>query len=106
MKSKIFFAYCTFPDEDTARKICARLVEENTIACANLLGPMNSIYKWKGELQQEKEWAAIMKTSALKQATLKERIRETHPYENPCLVFLPVEDGLPAFLQWVYTSSL
>ena len=71
MKSKVCFAYCTFPNEKTAREICAKLVEENTIACANLLGPIRSLYKWKGKVHDEQEWVAILKTSDLKRATLK-----------------------------------
>lgn len=106
MKSKkIYVAYCTFPDEKIAQAVCKKLVEENTIACANILGPMRSLYKWKGKLNEDTEVAAILKTSSLKRATLKERIRALHPYENPCLVFLPVEDGLPAFLRWVSAQS-
>jgi periplasmic divalent cation tolerance protein len=104
--AKVVLAYCTFPDEATAQRICEILVAEGTIACANILGPMQSIYKWDGKLNKEKEWGAILKTSALKQAMLKERIRATHPYSNPCLVFLKIEDGLPDFLNWIYNQSL
>ena len=106
MNSKVILAYCTFPDENTAHTICEQLVDESTIACANVLGPMRSFYKWNGKLHKEQEWIAIFKTSVFKRATLKERIRATHPYENPCLVFLAIEDGLPDFLKWVYTQSL
>lgn len=105
MKSKIVLAYCTFPDEKTAQSICKQLVDENTIACANVFAPMQSIYKWQGEVKLEKEWAAILKLSRLKQATLKERVRALHPYEIPALVFLEVEDGLPDFLRWVSHQS-
>jgi len=106
MKSKIVLAYCTFPSEEAAYEICERLVNENVIACANVFPPMKSIYKWNGQLMKEPEWAAILKTSCLKQATLKERIRAIHPYAVPALVFLAVEDGLPDFLNWVYGQSL
>lgn len=106
MKSKVVLAYCTFPDEKTAHAVCSKLVEENTIACANVFAPMQSIYKWQGELKVEKEWAALLKLSAFKQATLKERVRALHPYEVPALVFFAVEDGLPDFLRWVSHQSL
>jgi periplasmic divalent cation tolerance protein len=106
MKFNFVFGYCTFPDEATAERICEFLVEDGTIACANILGPMKAIYKWGGRVHKEKEWVAILKTSALKQATLKEKIRAIHPYTNPCLVFLKIDGGLPAFLNWIYTQSL
>jgi uncharacterized protein involved in tolerance to divalent cations len=43
----------------------------------------------------------ILKTAAAKKETLKEKIRGTHPYENPCLIFFEPEDGLPDFLNWL-----
>ena len=106
LSSKVILAYCTFPDETTAENICTRLTAESTIACANILGPMTAIYKWQGQLAREKEWSAILKTSVLKRATLKERVRALHPYTNPCLIFLNIEDGLPDFLTWIYAQSL
>ncbi len=106
MSSRVTFAYCTFPSEDSAKSICEQLVFEETIACANIHGPVHSLYKWQGQLQKSAEWVAILKTSELKRATLMERIRAIHPYDNPCLVFLAIEDGLPQFLNWVYTQSL
>ena len=57
-------------------------------------------------MHKEKEWVAILKTNALKQEAVKERIRAIHPYTNPCLVFLKIENGLPDFLKWIYTQSL
>ena len=106
MKSKVVFGYCTFPDEATAERICEVLVAEGIIACANISAPMKSIYKWNNTLHKETEVAAILKTSALKQATLMERIRAIHPYANPCLVFLDIDGGLPDFLKWIYNQSL
>jgi periplasmic divalent cation tolerance protein len=106
MKSNLVFGYCTFPDEATAERICEILVAEGTVACANILGPTKSIYKWNGRLHKEQEWAAIFKMPEFKQATLMERIRATHPYTNPCLVFLKIDGGLPDFLNWIYNQSL
>ena len=106
MKSKVVLGYCTFPDASTAERICELLVAENTVACANVIGPMQAIYNWNGKPTKSEEWIAIFKTSARKRAILKERIQGTHPYQNPCLIFLDITDGLPDFLKWIYTQSL
>src|SRR5688572_5454718 len=105
MTSKVLLAYCTFPSQQVAEEICRRLVLEGTIACANILAPMTSIYQWKGDMCKTEEFVAILKTTNLKREALKERIRATHPYDTPCLIFLAVEDGLPDYLKWVYTQS-
>ena len=106
MKSEVVVAYCTFPDEATADRICEVLVAEGTIACANIFPPHRAIYRWKNQLMRESEVGAFLKTTVRKTTALKERIRAIHPYETPGLVFLKVEDGLPAYLQWVRTQSL
>lgn len=106
MSSKVLLGYATFPGEETAQQICDVLVREGSIACANLLGPARSIYKWNGQVHNETEWIAVLKTSELKKTILMERFRALHPYANPCLVFLNIEDGLPAFLQWAYVQCI
>lgn len=106
MRSKALSAYCTFPNEAIAEQICERLVAENLIACANIYGPVKSIYRWAGTLNKEQEYVAIFKTTEAKRGALKERIRGVHPYSNPCLVFWRIEDGLPDFLNWISTETL
>jgi periplasmic divalent cation tolerance protein len=106
MKSKVSFAYCTFPDLASAEKICEMLVREKLIACANILGESRSIYLWDGKLQKEREVAAILKLASSKRKTLSERIRGAHPYSNPCVVFWTIDGGLPDFLIWICTASL
>ena len=106
MNSKVLMAYCTFPNEATARQICESLVREDVIACANILPEMTSIYKWQDKLETGSECAAVLKTSDFKKPALMERLRALHPYQNPCLVFLNVDDGLSAFLNWVRIQTL
>ncbi|MGE0529606.1 MAG: divalent-cation tolerance protein CutA [Bdellovibrionales bacterium] len=106
MSSDVVFAYCTFPSEDVAHRICERLVLSGTIACANILSPHRALYLWKGQLQKEKEWAALLKLPARKKTELKERIRAEHPYDVPALAFLKIDDGLPEFLNWIYYQSV
>ena len=106
MKFKILTGYCTFPNAHTAEKICEQLVNDGLIACANIFPPHKAIYSWAGKLEKTEEVAAIFKLNARKRIALEEKIRATHPYLVPALVFWPVEDGLREFLNWVYGQSL
>ncbi len=108
MKSKIaiVFAYCTFPTKEVAETICRQLVAEQIIACANIFPPHTAIYSWQSKIQNEQECAVIMKLNARKQSALMERVRATHPYSVPALVFWPIEGGIPEFVNWVYGQSL
>lgn len=106
MKSEILVAYATFPNSEVAETICRELVVEGVIACANIFPPHKAIYSWGGQVQSESEVAAIMKLNSRKKKTLMERVRATHPYSVPALVFWPIDDGLPDFVKWVYGQSL
>ena len=105
-KRQVLFAYCAFPDEPTAARVAELVVRERLAACANILGPMTSIYHWQGELQRERECAVIFKTTPLKKKALTERIRATHPYSVPGLVFLDVTGGWPEYLRWVASETI
>ena len=93
--------YMTFPDEETAASIVARLLEERLIACANLLPGARSLYRWQGSLEDEAEVVAFAKTVARQLPRVVERVRELHPYETPCVVGLEVEGGYSGYLDWV-----
>ena len=91
--------YVTFPDEKTARKIARALVKKNLLMCANLF-PITSIYKWKGKLVEEGEWAMMGKCAKGKIRMAEKRILELHPYEVPCVVWHD-EKSTPKYAKWV-----
>lgn len=93
--------FSTFPDEATARAICAALVVEGLVACANILPPVTSIYRWQGELKQEGETLAILKLPAEGFPALEEKLTALHPYEVPEIVAMPVAAVNAKYLAWV-----
>ena len=99
--NKIVLGLSTFPDAETARRISSQLVADRLIACANILPAIESIYRWKGEIETGPEVLVLFKTSEDRCDSLQEKLRELHPYELPELVFLPIINGLPDYLQWV-----
>jgi periplasmic divalent cation tolerance protein len=95
---------CSFPDEELALSAARRLVDEGLAACAQLLpGPIHSIYRWQGELCQEREHLLLLKTSMGAWPRLRERVAELHPYEVPEILALPALGNEP-YLRWVEES--
>ena len=92
--------YVTFPDADTARRVCRALVEERLVACANL-APVESIYGWQGRLEEAREVAAWCKTRAALVERATARVKALHPHEVPCVVAFPLVGGSAAYLAWV-----
>jgi periplasmic divalent cation tolerance protein len=77
------------------------LVEERLAACANIIGPVRSLYWWEGKLQDEPEAICLCKTRADLVARLAQRVKELHSYECPCVVAVPIVGGNPAFIEWI-----
>ena len=97
----VIVVFSTFPNEDKAAEIARTLVSEGLAACANLVPPVRSIYRWQGELCDERETLAILKTTRERFDALRDRLVALHPYEVPEVIALPVEAGHPPYLDWV-----
>ena len=97
----VLVALCTAPDEQTATDLARRLVEEKLAACVNIIGPVRSIYRWDGRIEDEAELQLAIKSHASRADALTAWIGKNHPYDEPELLFLPVEGGAPGYLAWV-----
>ena len=104
MAAKILLALSTFPDAETARRIANKLVTEKIAACANILPPAESIYRWKDKIESGNETLVFFKLSEDRQSAFQEKLRSRHPYEVPEIVFVPVASGLTDYLRWVAES--
>lgn len=101
----LIVVYMTAGSEEEARRIGRVLVEERLAACVNLLGPMRSVYRWKGEVEEAPEVAFIAKTRTDRFDALAARVAELHAYEVPCIVALPIRDGHAAYLDWLRAET-
>ena len=94
----------TLPDRAAAERVAASLVEERWVACAQVGGPVESIYRWQGKVERATEWYCHLKTTLARASGARARIRELHPYETPEIVAVPLVDGDPDYLAWVAAS--
>ena len=102
---KAAWLYMTAETRDEAQAIGRALVEERLVACANILGPMGSIYWWDGAVKSETEVAFIVKTRATLVDQVVARVTEMHSYDCPCIVALPIEGGNPDYLAWIEAQT-
>ncbi len=93
--------YVTASSEEEAARLGQALVEERLAACANVLGPIRSIYWWQGKLEQGAEVALILKTRADLVEKATQRLKALHSYSVPCVIALPILGGNPDFLAWI-----
>jgi periplasmic divalent cation tolerance protein len=94
--------YTTWPDAETAEAFGRLAVDERLAACANVLAPMRSIYRWEGQVVAEAEVPMLLKTTRGAAGRLRLRLRERHPYAVPCVLALETAGPLgdPDYAVW------
>lgn len=94
----------TAGSRDEARRIAEALVDGKLAACVNIVSGVNSIYRWKGKSEEAEEWLLWIKTTAGAFDRVRDKIKETHSYELPECLCLPIEDGSAEYLNWLEES--
>lgn len=92
--------YTTLPNEDITENIADKLIKERLVACVNYF-PIKSIYRWKGKIEKDDEYALIMKSKKSLYSVLENRLKELHPYEIPAIVTYELDKGLDDYLFWI-----
>lgn len=87
-----------------ASQIARALVEEQIAACVNIIGPIESVYRWQGSVESAQEFTLLVKTTAMRAADVVKRIRELHSYDLPEAIELRIEGGSADYLKWIVES--
>src|ERR1700722_3943439 len=94
----------TAGSEEEARKIAHALVDRKLAACVNIVPQIESIYRGQGKVESGREWLLLIKTTSEKFAAVRDAIRELHSYDLPECIAVTIDDGTPAYLQWITDS--
>ena len=92
------------PDQDIAKRLAESLVEKRLAACVNILDGCTSVYRWQGDIQNDREIPMLIKTHIDRFAEAREEILRLHPYEVPEIVAVPIAQGFEPYLQWIAAS--
>jgi len=94
----------TAGSREEAQKLARALVDRKLAACVNIVGPIESVYRWKGAVETSEEFLLVIKTTGAAYERVRDLIRLLHSYELPECVQLSIEDGLPNYLEWIGES--
>lgn len=94
------------PDQASAEKLAAVLIEKRLAACVNVQSPCTSVYRWQGKVETATEVPVFIKTTREHYPALEKAIKAHHPYELPEIIAVPLVAGLPAYLEWVRTETI
>lgn len=96
--------FMTAADQDEAVRLAEMLVSERLAACVQILPQMNSVFRWQGKVEWQREVLLIAKTVSSKFARLEKEVRALHSYETPEIVALPLAAGSTGYLEWLHAN--
>jgi periplasmic divalent cation tolerance protein len=86
---------------DEAERLSRALVERRLAGCVQIVGPVRSVYRWQGAVEEADEWLCLIKTAAERFPAVEAAIRELHSYECPEVIATPITAGSDAYLTWL-----
>ena len=86
---------------EDAEKIARSLLEKRLTGCVQIVGPITSIYWWKGNIENSQEWLCLVKSREDVYKKLEKAIKQIHPYQTPEIVATPIVNGSIEYLKWL-----
>ena len=96
----------TISDKQGAERIAAKLLDKRLAACVQIIGPMKSVYRWRGKIVRSKEWICLIKTKKALYKKVEAAIKKIHPYEVPEIIASPILNGDIGYLKWISTETI
>ena len=93
------------PDSASAFNLAREIVHLRLAACANVLGPVTSFYRWEGRDEEATEFPVLIKSTEERYPELEAAIRARHPYSVPEIIAWPIAAGSAAYLRWVEAET-
>ncbi len=101
--------YCQVSTTTGSRGAAAELarsaVQARVAACGQVVGPLTSVYRWQGRVDEATEWLVLFKTAADRSDALVEHVRSRHSYDVPEIIVTPVTGGDPGYLAWLRAET-
>ncbi|MFJ5223999.1 divalent-cation tolerance protein CutA [Streptomyces sp. NPDC088400] len=91
----------TTDSAEKAQHLAASAVDARVAACAQIDGPITSVYRWEGAVQTDPEWRVLYKTTVDRFPELEAQIRSVHDYDTPEIIATPITHGGADYLSWV-----
>jgi periplasmic divalent cation tolerance protein len=103
--AQVLAVLTTVDSADAARALARGAVAARLAACAQVGGPVTSVYRWQGAVETAEEWQVAFKTTAEAYGRLEAWLLSEHPYDTPEVIATEVVRGSAAYLEWVAAEA-
>ncbi|MFQ6089193.1 MAG: divalent-cation tolerance protein CutA [Candidatus Methanofastidiosia archaeon] len=93
--------FTTVEKKEDAQKIAKSIVEKRLASCIQIIGPIESTYLWKNDIEIAEEWLCVIKSRKDLYEELEKAILKVHPYRVPEILAIPVVSGSKSYLKWL-----
>ena len=105
-KPEFIQIYTTVAKRSDAERIAKTLFEKKLSACTQIIGPITSVYRWKGNMEKSKEWLCVAKSKKRNYKKIEKAIKEIHPYELPEIIAISIIGGSKEYFGWMRNETL
>ena len=102
---QILMVFVTVASEEEGKRIGSILVENQLAACVNMVPQIFSIFRWQGNIENEKEILLLIKTTENRVDALIDKVKEIHSYDVPEILAIPVFTGNKDYIDWVVEET-
>jgi len=101
MENTYIIVIVTTASKQEAEEIAQHLLRERLTACANIIGPVSSLFHWSGKIEKAEEYLIFMKSRKDLFEKVAETVKALHSYEVPEILALPIVKGSKAYIDWL-----
>ncbi|MFI9843811.1 divalent-cation tolerance protein CutA [Nonomuraea sp. NPDC051941] len=94
-------ATTTAPSADEGAALAHSITSERLAAGVQIVGPIRSLYWWRGSLRDEQEWQLVIITTRPLLPALENHIKANHSYETPEIIATEIITGSDDYLDWI-----
>lgn len=91
--------------EEAAVRLARGITGARLAAAVQIVGPIRSLYWWRGELVDAREWQLVIKTTSDRLSEVEAHIKEHHSYETPGIAAMEISWGSPEYLDWINAET-
>ena len=104
MKESLIQIQTTVLTEEEAKSIAQTMIDEKLSSCIQFY-PIQSVYTWKGQVEETKEYLIIIKSTKNRFEKIKKRLAEIHSYKLPQITSIKNDDYLNEYGEWIITET-